>query len=141
MAAIRELSDIAAKWANVTPQRSPDYEAGVRSPRKDWKAATAAANESYKTGLQASIAADSWVKGVNKAGTETWQEGSLTKGVDRWGPGVALAEPKYAEGFAPYRAAIAGLTLPPRFARRDPRNLNRVKAVVDAMIATKVAQR
>jgi len=139
MAAIRSAGDIAKKWATVTPQRAGDYDAGVRSPKKDWKTATADANEAYKTGVQEAISADRFLKGVNKAGTQTWQEGATTKGVQRWGPGVALAQSKYEQGFAPYVDAIKNTTLPPRFARRDPRNLLRSKAIVDAMVKTKVA--
>ena len=48
-----------------------------------------------------------------------------------------MAEPKYAAGFAPYRDAIERVTLPPRYARRDPRNLERVKAVVNALVEAK----
>ena len=28
---------IAEKWARVTPDRTQDYEDGVRSPSKDWE--------------------------------------------------------------------------------------------------------
>ncbi|KKM97798.1 hypothetical protein LCGC14_1164310, partial [marine sediment metagenome] len=42
-------------------------------------------------------------------------------------------------GFTPYQAAISAVVLPPRYARRDPRNLARVKAVVDALIAKKLS--
>ncbi|KKL20737.1 hypothetical protein LCGC14_2452450, partial [marine sediment metagenome] len=54
-------------------------------------------------------------------------------------PGVTVAHGDYAAGFAPYQAAIAAVVLPPRYARRDPRNLARVKAVVDALIAKKLS--
>jgi len=140
MAAIRPVDVIATKWATVTPQRSADYERGVSDPVRDWKTATAAANDAYKTGIQAALAADSFVKGVNKAGTSAWQEGAINKGVQRWGPGVAIAQDKYQTAFAPYREAIARVALPPRFARRDPRNLLRVKAIVDALVAVKTGR-
>lgn len=133
MAEIRSSSEIAAKWASVTPTRTADYEAGVRQPRKDWARATAAASDSWKSGVTAAIAAGSFAKGVTRAGTQTWQEGAILKGIARWGPGVQVAQQKYEQAFAPYRDAIEAVTLPPRFARRDPRNLERVKAIVDAM--------
>ncbi len=134
MAAIRSIDQIAKKFASVTPARTGDYEAGVRAPRKDWQTATAAAEDSYNSGVQQAIAEKRFGKGVREAGTEKWQAGAINKGVSRWGPGVAMSEAAYSAGFAPYRDAIERLTLPPRFARRDPRNLMRVKAVVDAMI-------
>ena len=52
---------------------------------------------------------------------------------------MQIAEPKYATGFGPYHAAISRLVLPVRFARRDPRNMARVSAVVDALKKVKEA--
>lgn len=141
MAAIAGLGDVAAKWARVTPQRSEDYRMGVTSPRKDWGRSTLAAADAWKSGIQAAIAAGSFSKGVTAAGTGGWQSGAVTKGVERWGPGVAIAEDKYQAGFAPYHRAIEQVQLPPRYARRDPRNLERVKAIVDALKRVKEGQR
>lgn len=134
MAAIRSIEKIAKKWATVTPGRSEDYRAGVESPRKDWETATAAAEDSYQAGVTQAIAEKRFGKGVRAAGTDKWQRGAIDKGTMRWGPGVAMAEAQYSAGFGPIRDAIERVTLPPRYARRDPRNLNRVKAVVDAVI-------
>jgi hypothetical protein len=140
MAEIATVDAIAAKWARVTPTRTADYEDGVRNPRKDWARATLAATDAYKAGITASLTKGSFAKGVSRAGTPGWQEGAVAKGVPRWGPGVQVAEPKYAAGFAPFREAIARVTLPPRYARRDPRNLMRVNAIVDALSKAKEAQ-
>jgi len=134
MAAIRSIEKIAKKWATVTPSRTQDYREGVESPRRDWEAATAGAEDAYQAGVQAAIAEKRFGKGVRSAGTEKWQRNAIEKGTQRWGPGVAMAESAYAAGFGPIRDAIERVTLPPRYARRDPRNLNRVKAVVDAVV-------
>lgn len=140
MAEIAGVDVIAGKWARVTPTRTADYEEGVRNPRKDWQRTTLAATDAWKAGVQESITKGTWAKGVSRAGAAGWQAGAIEKGVPRWGPGVQVAEPKYAAGFAPYRAAIAAVTLPPRFARRDPRNMARVTAIVDALVKAKMAQ-
>jgi len=134
MAAIRSIERIAKKWASVTPGRTGDYQAGIESPRRDWEAATAGAEDAYQAGVSQAIAEKRFAKGVRAAGTEKWQRGAVEKGTQRWGPGVAMAESTFAAGYAPFRDAIERVTLPPRYARRDPRNLNRVKAVVDALI-------
>lgn len=140
MAQIRSIDAIAKKFAAVTPGRSEDYRFGVENPRRDWARATSAAEGAYEAGVQAAVAKKKFGKGVAKAGTSGWAEGARTKGVARWGPGVAISEPKFREGFAPYHGAIERATLPPRYARRDPRNLARVKAVVDAVVAVKEGQ-
>lgn len=140
MAFIRSIEHIGHKWATVTPGRTEDYAAGVANPRKDWAVATAAAEPAFEMGVTQSIAKKRFGKGVKRAGTETWQRGSIEKGTARWGPGVTMAQDKYSRAFAPFRDAIERVTLPPRYARRDPRNLERVKAVVNALIAAKEQQ-
>lgn len=134
MVAIRSIEHIAKKWATVTPGRTADYQSGVESPRKDWETSTAAAEDAYQSGVTQALAEKRFGKGVRKAGTSKWQQNAISKGGQRWGPGVAMAENAYSQGYAPIRDALERLTLPPRYARRDPRNLNRVKAVVDAVI-------
>ncbi|MBA7479876.1 hypothetical protein ES707_15317 [subsurface metagenome] len=140
MAFIRSIEHIARKWAVVTPGRTEDYRAGVENPRVDWATATAAAESAYESGVTQAIAKKRFGKGVKGAGTDKWQRGSVEKGTARWGPGVTMAQDLYARNFAPYRDAIERATLPPRYARRDPRNLERVKAVVNALVAAKEAR-
>lgn len=140
MPAIRSMKEVSSKWAEVTPQRAPQYEKGVKNPKQNWEANTKAANDSYKAGIQASIQKDAFSKGVSKAGQNKWVKGAVEKGVARFGPGVQVAEGDYERGFAPYRDAIEKTVLPPRFARRDPRNLDRVRSMVTALIAEKQKQ-
>lgn len=135
MARIGSISDIAAKWASITPMHSGDYEDGVKNPRRPWAATTAAAEASWATGVAQAAADKRFGAGVRRAGDEKWSRKTLTTGVRNWGPGVAGAESDYAAGFGPYVDAIASCSLPPRYPRQDPRNLNRVKAIVDCLIA------
>lgn len=139
MAFIRSLDTIAKKWAEVTPQRAGDYAFGIANPRRSWAAATRNAESAYEDGVRKSIAAKSFGKGVARVGDDKWARKSSTRGVANWGPGVADAQGDYAAGFAPYREAIAQVKLPPRYARRDPRNLDRVKAIVEALVAKKLS--
>lgn len=137
MAFVRSIEQIAKKYATVTPGRSEDYRFGVENPRRSWATAAASAESAYEAGVTQAIAKKRFGKGVKMAGDAAWQEGAVQKGTSRWGPGVTLAEPKYRVGFSPYRDAIERTTLPPRYARRDPRNLDRVKAIVNSMVAAK----
>lgn len=139
MAFIRSIDGIAEKWATVTPMRAADYAAGIASPRRSWKQATMAAESAYEDGVRESIQRKSFGKGVSKAGDEKWQRKATVNGTRNWGPGVQEAKGDYAAGFAPYREAIAAVKLPPRYARRDPRNLARVKVMCDALVAKKLS--
>lgn len=139
MAAIRSATDVARKWAEVTPGRAAQYEQGVRNPVRDYAANAQAANDAWKSGTQAAIARDGFKRGVAKAGTAKWQERAAKLGPARFGPGVQAAQQDYESGFAPYREAIAGVALPPRGPRRSPQNLQRVNAMVAAISQRKEA--
>lgn len=133
MAAIKDSSVIAAKWKRRASTAGAEYEEGVRNPRKDWATETANAEKAYEEGLANSIQRKAFGKGVKKAGTSKWQDAAIEKGPRRFTEGVNLAENSYEEGFAPFRATIANLTLPPRGPKGDPKNINRVAAVASAL--------
>ena len=133
MAAIKDIGSIQEKWGRVTPQRTEDYKLGIRSPRNDWEKGAVAAKDNHKSAMVAAAAADSFSKGCTKAGTGRWQARALAKGPARFAEGVMVGAPDYGAGFAPYQQAISALTLPPRFPRRDPRNIMRVTAIAAAL--------
>lgn len=138
MAEIKPLSTIADKWTRVTPGRTEDYRLGIQNPRRDWAEETLQAEGNYKAGVDAAQAKGLFAKGVTKAGTAKWKEKSLKKGPGRFAEGVYIAGPDYEKGFAPYHAAIERVDLGPRFPKRDPRNLERVRKIVEALVAEKV---
>jgi hypothetical protein len=140
MAEIRSLAHIRDKWVRVTPMRTEDYKLGIQNPRRDWEEETAAASETYKAGVDAAHQKGLFLKGVRLAGTKKWQDKALKKGPGRFSEGVYIAGPDYEKGFAPYREAISRVDLGPRFPKRDPRNLERVKRVVDALIKEKLGE-
>jgi len=139
MAKIKSAADIARKWARVTPQRTQDYQEGVQNPTQDWEAATIKAEDNYKTGVQKAAAEGRFGKGVKKAGTAKWQKNTLEKGPNRFAEGVAVSEPEFQQGFEPFREVIAATQLPPRFPKGDPRNIDRVKVIAEALRKKKVA--
>jgi len=126
MPAIRSVSDIAAKWARVTPTRTDDYRAGVAAPAKDWQQQTVAAATNYEAGVTAAIGRKAFAAGVNAAGNAKWQRGALEKGVPRWGQGVQVAQGDFETAFRPFRDVIERTNLPPRYPRGDSRNIARV---------------
>ena len=138
MAEIKSMTAIEEKWTRVTPQRTEDYKKGIENPRRDWETETLAARDNWKAGVDAAHSKGLFSRGVSVAGTKKWTEKALAKGPGRFAEGVYLAGPDYAKGFAPYREAIAKVDLGPKFPRRDPRNLDRVKRVVNALVAEKL---
>jgi len=138
MAEIRPLSEIRDKWTRVTPGRTEDYKLGVKNPRRDWADETEAAKGNWKAGIDAAAAKDLFAKGVAEAGTRKWQDKALTKGPGRFAEGVYIAGPDFEKGFARYHDVIARTDLGPRYPRRDPRNIDRVRKIVEALVAEKL---
>lgn len=140
MVAIRSGKEIAEKWSTVTPTRTAFYEAGIKSPKKDWAKSAAAAHETYKEGVTKAAQEGRYLKGVNSAGTDKWQKKAVDIGAGRWGPGVSVAAPDFEVGFTPFRDAIEKVVLKPRFPKGDPRNYDRVKQIGDALHILKIAK-
>ena len=138
MAEIKSLSAIKEKWTRVTPGRTEDYKLGIKNPKRDWATETKEAEDRYKAGVDAAHAKGLFVKGVDKAGSGKWQDRALKKGPGRFAEGVYIAGDDYSKGFAPFHAALERTDIGPRFPRRDPRNLERVRKVVNALIEEKV---
>ena len=140
MAEIKSMGAIKEKWTRVTPQRAEDYSKGIANPKRDWAGEAVAAKGNWKAGIDAAATKDLYAKGVSAAGTAKWKQKALTLGPGRFAGGVFQAGNDYEKGFAPFREAIASVDLGPKFPRRDPRNLDRVKRVVAALIEAKIGK-
>lgn len=137
MPAVKSADKIASKWTTVTPQRAPQYEEGVKDPLKDWAKETAAAAGAYKAGVTDAIAKGRFEKGVTAAGTDKWKRKAVELGPRRFSEGVQVSGPDYEKGFKPYRDVIEKTVLPARFAKGDPRNIDRVRAMAAALADAK----
>ncbi len=129
---------IARKWARVTPERTVDYEEGVRHPLRDWETETKAAEPRYEEGVKAAIARKSFGKGVSRVGTSKQKAKTIEKGIPRWPEGVRGAEKDMQIGMENVVKTLEGITLPPRYATGDPRNIERVKVIQQALHKMKI---
>jgi len=123
----------AEKWARRTSSATQEYTEGVQNPRIPWKGAAQAAAANHTAGLQAAISNQSFAKGVAATPDGKWAEKAMSKGAARFGPGAAEATADYDKGFAPYKAVIENTVLPPRGAKGDPKNYQRVMAMGTAL--------
>jgi len=133
MVAIKSSQNASAKWARRAGSAGQEYEEGVKAPRTSWAAATAAAAPAYDAGVTAAIGRKAFQNGVKNAGDAKWQKNAVEKGPARYTQGVQLAQDDYEKGFAPYRSALASLQLPPRKAKGDPSNIQRVAQVAKTL--------
>lgn len=133
MAEVKAASAVAEKWGRVTPQRATDYQQGVQSPRTPWAQAAAAASDRYKAGVTEAAQKDRYRKGVAAAGDQKWQQKALAKGPSRFAEGVAISAPDYQAAIQPYLDVIKATQLPARFTKGDPRNIERVRVMAEAL--------
>jgi len=140
MAEIKSMAAIKEKWTRVTPQRTEDYSKGIANPKRDWATEAVAAKANWKAGIDAAAGKDLYARGISNAGSEKWKKKALALGPGRFAEGVYQAGGDYEKGFAPFQAAIAGVDLGPKFPRRDPRNLDRVKKIVTALVEAKIGK-
>ena len=138
MPKIMDTAAIAEKYGRVTPQRSADFEAGVKAPMEDWAGKTRAAESNFELGVQTAIGNKSFGKGVEKAGTAKWQRKTVEVGVGRWPTGVRAGQADYQSGFEPFQKVIQATTLTPRYPKGDPRNIDRVSTMAKALHDAKV---
>lgn len=138
MPAIRSLTEIAEKWARVTPGRAADYQAGIEKPKKDWEVQTVNAAEAWAEGVTRAASEGRFEKGVREAGKEKWQRKARELGVQRWPAGISAARPDYEKGFAPFRDVIERTVLPPRRPKGDPANIERVRVLAQALHEAKM---
>lgn len=138
MADIKPLNQIKDKWQANASLAGDSYKAGVTSPRRSWSAAAAAADESRKAGLAEADARNAFVVGVQAAGDKKWKDNATTLGPTRYRQGVANSGDVFSGGFAKYHSVISGTTLPPRGPKGSPENIERVRAIADALHQAKV---
>ena len=140
MAKIKSLAKIGQKFSTVTALAADEYVDGVQTSTVSWAAATKAAEKAYEGGVQKAIQQKRFGKGVSLAGDAKYKKGVAEHGGTRYAAGVSTAGPAFEKGFAPFHKVIESTVLPPRFAKRDPRNLARVAAMAKALGDAKEAQ-
>lgn len=133
MVKVKSSADTTEKWKRRVGQAGPDYTAGVSDASVDWEGPTKAAESNYEEGVSQGIADKRFGKGVADAGNEKWRRKTITVGPGRWTAGVGAAGPDYDKGMQPVLSAIGAASLPPRYPAGDPRNLDRVRAMNEAV--------
>jgi len=133
MVQVKSLETVKKKWGEVTPQRAPYYEEGIKTPRRSWSAQASAAQPAYEAAMRDAAVLKLRETNIKKAGDEKWQRKAIAVGASRFREGVPVATDDYGKGIEPYLSAMASLALPERGARGDPKNYARTKAIGDAL--------
>jgi len=138
MVKIKPLEEIKKRYgeaATVIPER---YGRAIERVT-DWaeKATSEEAEALYAEKLRAAIEAKRRQKALKRVSNEEWKKRARELGKARIGEGVRKSVDKHAREFAPYHEALAGLELPPKTADPMANIDNRLKKVVETLVAKK----
>lgn len=122
---VRSADEAMKEWERVAPGAVPKYVRGIKSPKRNWHAATRAAKEIYVAAIQAAIARDAFGKGVDDSSDAEWEEMALTKGATNYPGGIRAGVVKYGRKIAPVLAHMERIDLPPKGARGSPEQIAR----------------
>lgn len=136
---MRTAQESAVKWANRASGAATDYVEGAKKTSKDQSARAIAAKKIYQDALTASFGRDAYAKGLTKSGKAGWLNGVEKKGGSNYSTGVSASGSKYATNSAPFDTARNAAESMPRGLKGSQTNLDRVKAVVNALRAVKLA--
>jgi hypothetical protein len=138
---VKPTTDVATKWADVTPGRGAYYEKYAVPAGDVWAANAQAASGTYKQAISAADIEKRFSGGVRKVGSAKYSRKVKDVGVARFGPGVTAAKADYEAGVGPMLDEVAKIVLPARAPRGDPRNLERVATIAKALAAKRLAQK
>jgi len=138
---VKSISDVAQKWADVTPGRSAYYEKEASVAGGEWEAKAAAASAAFKAAVSAGNIDRMFSGGIKKAGAEKYNRKVKDVGVSRFGPGVSAARGDYEKGVGPMLEEIAKVDLPARQPRGSAANFQRSVAVGTALNKKRLALR
>lgn len=138
---LKPLDKVIEKWKNRATAASADFAAGVQSPLKDWKTQALAAAPAWRDAITQAAGRDAYKTGVAAKDTAFWQKRAIELGAPRYSDGVAKSVDVYKNEFAPFYDALSKIELPPRGARGDPKNLERVRVITETLRKVKLGSK
>ena len=137
---VKPIDQVVDKWRRRVAVAGPDYEYGIRNPKRPWAASAIAAEDLQAEGIRNAIENKMYVKGIKRVGDEKWRDMAEKKGPRRFREGVDLALDYYREGVEPYLDALRRLVLPGPWPAGDPRNVSeRVGLIASTLHDLKVS--
>lgn len=128
---VKSESEIKKNYEDATTLVPGRYEAGVRGA--EWQAPSVAGQALYVAQMSSPDILARREKGIRTISDAQWQSDAITKGKGIIGARMKAASDKQVSGFAPYRAVLESITLPPRSADGMTNLMNRAGPIVSAL--------
>lgn len=109
MAAAKNPSDIAAKWARNLGAATQSIQAGVNAVTVNPAQAALAQVNAYVQGVQNAVNSGKYQRGLQRTTLAGWQQAMLGKGLQRIAAGATAAQPKMEAFMAKFLPYLQGL--------------------------------
>jgi hypothetical protein len=129
---IKPASTSQQKYVNNTGNARGSYLDGINNPRRDWLAATTAAEGTWGTAVQAAVSSGAFAKGINQDSATKQKGNAVNLGADRYGPGTKNAAPNWAKFTQPVLDALAAVPDMPRGPKMSQQNFDKQHAYAAA---------
>jgi hypothetical protein len=139
MVKIASADEISRRYKDSVPRVAEAYKRGVQGTT-DWQERAVASQGLYEAKMADRDVLQRRAKKLAKVSNEEWRSKAADLGASRIGTGMDRAVDKQRRGFAPFREALANLTLPERTADPMTNIDNRAKGVVRVLVETKKGQ-
>ncbi len=134
---IKPASSSQQKYVNNTGNAGQSYQDGINNPRRDWLAATTAAEGTWATSVQAAITAGSFAKGITNDAMAKQKANAISLGVGRYPAGTKNAAASWAKFTQPVLDAMAAVPDLPRGPKMSQQNFDKQHAFAAAAASAK----
>jgi hypothetical protein len=129
---IKSASSSQQKYVNNTGNAGQSYTDGINNPRRDWLAATTAAEGTWAQAVQNAVTSGSFGKGLNQDSAAKQKANAIALGVGRYPAGTKNAAGNWAKFTQPVLDAMAAVPDMPRGPKMSQQNFDKQHAYATA---------
>jgi hypothetical protein len=134
---IKPASSSVTKYTNNTGNASQSYTDGINNPRRDWLAATTAAEGTWATSVQAAVTSGTFARSLTQDAGAKQKANAIALGVSRYPAGTKNAAGAWAKFTQPVLDAMAAVPDMPRGPKMSQQNFDKQHAYAAAAAGAK----
>lgn len=134
---IKPASASQQKYINNTGNAGQSYQDGINNPRRDWLAATTAAEGTWGAAVQAAVTSGSFGKGLTQDASAKQKANAINLGVSRYPVGTKNAAGNWVKFTQPVLDAMAAVPDLPRGPKLSQQNFDKQRAYATAAASAK----
>ena len=129
---IKPASQSQTKYVNNTANATQAYTDGINNPKRDWQAATVAAEGNWAQSVQLAVSNGKYTKSITQDAATKQKQNAINLGVNRYAPGTKNAAANWAKFTQPVLDAMANVGDMPRGPKMSQQNFDRQHAYAAA---------